>query len=70
MPHTVRRPVWAKNPAPSAQNVRNVGTVKQGSNVASNAISDGGKVKPGSIGVNSVCGVYLRRRCSQQGTRR
>ena len=70
MPHTVRRPVWAKNPAARAQNVRNVGTVKHGSNVASNAISDGGKVRSGGIGVNSVCGVCMQRRCSQQGTRR
>jgi hypothetical protein len=51
MPHTVRLPVGAKNPAASAQNMRNDGTVNNGSKQASNAISGGGKARSGSISV-------------------
>src|SRR5258708_40299500 len=42
MPHTVRRPVWAKNPAASAQNVRNDGAVNNGRKDTSSPISEAG----------------------------
>jgi hypothetical protein len=45
MPHTVRPPVCAKNPAARPQKVRNDGAVNSGSKQASNASNDGGKVR-------------------------
>ena len=54
MPHTVRLPVWARNPAVSAQNVRNDGAVNNGWKEASSAVSEAGSgtVKSGSIGAH------------------
>jgi len=47
----VRRPGCATNPAVSPQKARNDGAVKHGWKTASSAISDGGKVRSGSISV-------------------
>jgi hypothetical protein len=44
--------------------------VKQGSNVASNAISDGGKVKPGSIGVTPSAGFVCSADAPSKAPRR
>ena len=49
IPHTVRRPGWARNPAARPQKVRNDGAVNEGRKETSSVISDGGKVWSGSI---------------------
>src|SRR6266567_42909 len=65
MPHTVRLPVCPRNPQASAQNVRNVGTVKHGPNAASSADSETGRVTSGSIGgIPFTWRSHKHRRCS------
>src|SRR5258706_15496902 len=56
MPHTVRLPVWARNPAASAQNVRNDGAVNNGRKQTSRAISEAGSC---TVGAGSI-GAHLR----------
>ena len=54
MPHTVRLPVWAKNPQARPQNVRNDGAVNNGAKDVSNPMREAGtgSVVSGSIGGN------------------
>jgi len=53
-------PAWAKNPLARAQKVRYDGAVKQGWKQASSVISDGGKVRSGSISA-TLCEVDRQR---------
>lgn len=43
IPQTVRGPLWARNPATKAQNVRKLGAVKHDSNAASRQTSEAGR---------------------------
>jgi hypothetical protein len=54
IPHTVRRPAWARNPQARPQNVRKEGAVNSEPNEASSIISEAGRcgVASGSIGGN------------------
>lgn len=59
MPHTVRLPVWARNPQARPQNVRKDGAVNSGANDPSSVISEAGT---GSAASGSIGGNPLHRR--------
>jgi hypothetical protein len=68
IPHTVRFPVWARNPQTSIENARKDGPVNNGPKAVSNDMNEAGtgSVVSGSIGGNPFLQRFHKhRRCSR-----